>query len=493
MISNIHFSVLIFTYNRAHFLPEAIESVLTQLIPGDEFIIVDDGSTDNTPSVVQQYLDRSNVRYVRKPHTKAPDSRNRAIKEAVNPYVIWLGSDDILMPHVLDTYRRKLEQYPGADVIYGNLEAFGAVLTGQKKKFSYPDYYKKNTSMLNHLFYRNAIPDPGTLVKRSIYERFGGYDLRFDRAQDYEFWIRVVTGVTFLHCKKTVLMWRWHDGNLSAPSVKSDPKFTVMAFRRLLERYTMEELFASLNWKNHEFALATSYLKVVERAARLNDFHTMKMFFNKFLACKPYAHTDTELLLLLPVLDKDTAGHLHAMIPPDRLRRTQSAMEHKIGRSFREKFRLALYFLEGKRYPDAEKRFLRLVKQIRGKQKYRDLLLASYLHLADMYHEQGKDTRPAYYGKAVEILEARGARTGEERYRIASLCKKANQFPKAGRIFRELAGDHRNKTLFPGIYFHLGEIALLEKENAIARIHFKTCLALNPAHKKAREYLARIE
>ena len=100
-------SVVIPTYQRAHLLPRAIDSALAQVRPGDEIIVVDDGSTDATPSVVAAYGER--VRYLRTPNGGAGAARNRGIELATRDLVAFLDSDDEWMPGKLELARRWLE------------------------------------------------------------------------------------------------------------------------------------------------------------------------------------------------------------------------------------------------------------------------------------------------------------------------------------------------------------------------------------------------
>lgn len=89
-------SAIIPTYNRAHILPRAIESALSHSDPGDEVIVVDDGSIDNTPDLAMRFGDR--IRYIRTENRGAGAARNRGIREANCPLVVFLDSDDEWMP-----------------------------------------------------------------------------------------------------------------------------------------------------------------------------------------------------------------------------------------------------------------------------------------------------------------------------------------------------------------------------------------------------------
>ena len=107
-------SVVIPTYNRAHLIARAVESVLPNLLPGDEVIVVDDGSTDDTAGAVKPYLDR--VQYLRTPNGGAGAARNLGIDACRNPLVAFLDSDDEWMADKLALQRGLMAARP--DVAY---------------------------------------------------------------------------------------------------------------------------------------------------------------------------------------------------------------------------------------------------------------------------------------------------------------------------------------------------------------------------------------
>jgi len=110
----IFFSVIIPTYNRAHFILEAVDSILAQNYSSFEAIIVDDGSTDNTRSVIEnKYARDTRVRYFQKKNEERGAARNFGLKEAKGNYAVFFDSDDWMQPHYLDTLKNVIDQQPG--------------------------------------------------------------------------------------------------------------------------------------------------------------------------------------------------------------------------------------------------------------------------------------------------------------------------------------------------------------------------------------------
>ena len=107
-------SVVIPTYNRVHLVTRAIRSALAALSTGDEVIVVDDGSTDETAAVVEGF--EAPVRLLRRPHEGAGAARNAGLAAARGPFVAFLDSDDEWFPDKIDLQRTFLERRP--DVLY---------------------------------------------------------------------------------------------------------------------------------------------------------------------------------------------------------------------------------------------------------------------------------------------------------------------------------------------------------------------------------------
>jgi len=117
-------SVIIPTYNRAHYLGEAIESILNQDIRDCqiEIIVVDDGSTDNTKEALRKFGDR--VRYIYQDNCGAGPARNRGINEATGEWVAFLDSDDRWLPGKLSLQFRVLDAFPDYNAIHSDFLIF---------------------------------------------------------------------------------------------------------------------------------------------------------------------------------------------------------------------------------------------------------------------------------------------------------------------------------------------------------------------------------
>jgi glycosyltransferase involved in cell wall biosynthesis len=104
------FSIILPTYNRAKKISLAIQSVLDQSISDWELIVVDDGSTDETKSVVSTYIDRR-IQYFHQPNSERAAARNLGIEKATNKWICFLDSDDYYLPNHLETFQNHIDIY----------------------------------------------------------------------------------------------------------------------------------------------------------------------------------------------------------------------------------------------------------------------------------------------------------------------------------------------------------------------------------------------
>ncbi|MBX2883431.1 MAG: glycosyltransferase [Granulosicoccus sp.] len=258
-------SVITPTYNRANYLLKSIDSVLNQSPQIIEHLVVDDGSTDDTSSLAKTIAD-PRFRYIRKPHSGAPATRNAGIEAAHGRYILWLDSDDELKPGILEHYIHEITQFAEVDIFYGDLEMVDE--TGKKSVLAFQNYYQK-TDLLSHLIRGTIIPNPGTLVRKSLYSKHGLYDLRFRRAHDFEFWSRALADASIKHCGVNCCRYRWHRENMS--SGNTDLSFEAGVVKLLCSRHPPQRLFPELDWDD-SVAEVKAWEKVAGLLESCHDF-----------------------------------------------------------------------------------------------------------------------------------------------------------------------------------------------------------------------------
>src|SRR5919205_3439354 len=165
-------SVVIPCYNQAHFLAEAIESVLEQTYPHFEIVVVDDGSTDNTSEVASGYYPSEKVRLLRQENKGLSAARNRGLAESRGEYVVFLDSDDRLLAEALEVGVGELESHPGCAFVWGRcrfVAADGSPLLRLEQERVEGDPHIE-------LLRAGPILVPAVVYRRSIFEVVGGFD-----------------------------------------------------------------------------------------------------------------------------------------------------------------------------------------------------------------------------------------------------------------------------------------------------------------------------
>ena len=215
-------TVIIPTYNRAGSIGAAIESVLGQSYGDYEIIVVDDGSTDDTPDRVGRY--RSVIRYLRKSNGGAASARNEGLRHARGRYIAWLDSDDEWLPFKLELQMQAFRQFPDVRLVFSD---FSALDEDETLTYSYGmDYFRSygrygrelsriyegretiacdvtvhgrpvSTFGVYHgriyesMIWGNLIGTPTVVFERGLVDECGMLDQSLGVYEDYEFHLRL--------------------------------------------------------------------------------------------------------------------------------------------------------------------------------------------------------------------------------------------------------------------------------------------------------------
>jgi glycosyltransferase involved in cell wall biosynthesis len=181
------------TYNRARYLGGALESVLAQTYADYEIVVVDDGSTDETPEVVAPYRDR--VRYV------------------------WqLDSDDRWLPGKLELHVEVLEERARVGMVHGHVDVIddNDVPRDDLTAFHHELWTRAHRNGVTYAGYALDCRcfSSATTFRRSVFDRVGTYDesLALD---DYELYLRVALEYEIVFVERSIALYRYHDENMS--------------------------------------------------------------------------------------------------------------------------------------------------------------------------------------------------------------------------------------------------------------------------------------
>jgi len=206
-------SIITPTYNRADFLPVAIESVQAQSFPDWEMLIVDDGSTDNTAELVNRYSAQdSRIRYFQQPNQGQSVARNHALGEARGEFICFLDSDNAWLPDKLEKQLAVFQQEPDVDIVYGDC----ITINEQGDEISRANMKRHSGRITLHLLKDNCVSMNTTMIRRRCFDEMGGFDEGDRLAEDYELWLRFSTRFRFHYIPEYLAYYRVMENQLSS-------------------------------------------------------------------------------------------------------------------------------------------------------------------------------------------------------------------------------------------------------------------------------------
>jgi glycosyltransferase involved in cell wall biosynthesis len=201
--------VVIATYNHAHFLGEALESVRAQTRAADAIVVVDDGSDDNPGEVVARF---PGVRCIRQGNRGLAAARNAGLTALSTRYVVFLDADDRLEPRAIAAGLACFARAPDSGFVYGGHLYIDRDGNKTGERFEPP-----GESPYLHLLRRNFIGMHGTVTyRRDLLEATGGFDERLRRCEDYDVYLRMARQHPIAGYPDLVAAYRLHGDNMSA-------------------------------------------------------------------------------------------------------------------------------------------------------------------------------------------------------------------------------------------------------------------------------------
>ena len=216
-------SVIIPTYNRAHLVKDAVESVLNQTYQDFELIVIDDGSTDNTREVLAVYKDK--LTYIYQENQGRSSARNHGIELAQGEYIAFLDSDDVWFPDKLERQVPILESAPpNVVLVHGykcivdknlqpvpgwELKLRKLYTLAERGKETYENYLHSSCNFTSSI-----------LVRKTAIIEIDGYDASIASLEDFDLYLRLLLKVyNFAFISEPALIkYRWHEDNTDESS-----------------------------------------------------------------------------------------------------------------------------------------------------------------------------------------------------------------------------------------------------------------------------------
>ena len=224
-------SVVIASYNMGHYLPRAVQSVLSQSYANVEVQIVDDGSTDDTPAMVRQFEGDVRVRVERQPNCGQARARNRGIELSGGRFVAFLDADDEWLPHKLSRQMPLFDGRPELGVVYSDFERMDA--DGRPLPKEPTAMHRGRVS--EQLLIENFVSFQTAVVRRECFERHGAFDESVRMGDDYELWLRLSAHYEFDFVAEPTVRYRIWSGQMSK-NYRKRYESGISTMERFLER-----------------------------------------------------------------------------------------------------------------------------------------------------------------------------------------------------------------------------------------------------------------
>lgn len=277
-------SVVMPVYNASDYLPEAIDSIISQTFEDWELILIDDGSTDNSSDILKSYSnsDKRIKHYKNDQNLGLIRALNKGIGLCSGKFIARMDADDISLPGRFETQYRFLER--NADIAmcgtYALIIDSDGCETVKVTHFSKDEYIKIN------LMFSPSFIHPSMMIRADVLKA-NLYDEAYIHAEDYELWCRIAENHKVANIPSFLLKYRWHSSNVSVVN-----NFSQEDTKRRIIRRELQKL--ALNPDKEELRLHTvSYkqydVKEKNEKKAFSDYDSLDNWFSKIVTANKSA------------------------------------------------------------------------------------------------------------------------------------------------------------------------------------------------------------
>jgi glycosyltransferase involved in cell wall biosynthesis len=204
-------SVVIATYNMGQYIDQAVDSILKQTWERLEVVIVDDGSTDNTPTVMERYKGDARVIYIQNQNQGQPKAKNCGIKNTKGEFIAFCDADDFWEPNKLEV-QMPLFDNPKVGIVYSEVSN----IDENNNRYTKSANEKRHTGKVtNQLLVENFVPFGTSVIRRECIEKNGIFDEDFRMGIDWDLWLRYSLDWEFAYTPERTYIYRVWSGQMS--------------------------------------------------------------------------------------------------------------------------------------------------------------------------------------------------------------------------------------------------------------------------------------
>jgi glycosyltransferase involved in cell wall biosynthesis len=249
------FSIVVPVYNEEKYIREALNSILAQTDPDWEAILVDDGSTDATPGILDEYAKNdTRFRVFHKSNGGQSTAINKGVQEARGEWICWLSGDDYFHSKKLELNRRWIQDFSGIAFFFSGHWLIQP--DGTKIEYDLDWLNLENSSYhLITLFRCNYVMGISICIKRDAWLRNRGFDENLRWAHDLDMWLRMMLNTPTRYIPDRTCIMRYHPGQETA-RFPLGPLFDVSkSVIRLINRYPFPTYFSGENLRDPQIAI----------------------------------------------------------------------------------------------------------------------------------------------------------------------------------------------------------------------------------------------
>lgn len=220
-------SVLMPVRDGERFIAESVESVLAQTFADFELLVLDDGSTDSTPQILEQ-IGRADSRLVvhrRQPGRNLAEVLNVAVAHSRAPLLARLDADDVSLPDRLRLQTGFLIENPDVALLGGQ----ALLIDESGREFGRAEYPTGDAALQQALRERNPFVHSAVAMRREAFEAVGGYRIAFDHAEDLDLWLRLAVGRRIANLPHPLVEYRIHSGQQTLHKQDQQALFSIAA------------------------------------------------------------------------------------------------------------------------------------------------------------------------------------------------------------------------------------------------------------------------
>jgi glycosyltransferase involved in cell wall biosynthesis len=209
-------SVVMPVYNGARYLRQSLESALNQTYRPLEIVVVDDGSTDETPKILAEFGPR--IRAIRQKNSGSAAARNAALQAAHGEIIGFLDADDLWLPEKLEVQVAYLRAHPDVELVATRwltlTDGEPAASVARHSTNTKPEIDEQTSGWLyNELLIDCVVHTTTVLMRRSLVDEIGLFDTELRRGQDYDYWLRASQATEIHTLREPLSYYRLHAAN----------------------------------------------------------------------------------------------------------------------------------------------------------------------------------------------------------------------------------------------------------------------------------------